>query len=324
MIKNLTNQLKNAEGKSEFVIAVMCDIRGFSQFSTIHESPDIAMFIKRFYLKLLEVYFKDASFAKPTGDGLLLIFKYTEKNLSAVSEQVLSTCFQVLTDFAEMFRDDPIINFLTPSNLGFGISRGTACCLFSHNKIIDYSGQILNLSARLNDLARPKGIVIGAAFIEDIIPAQFRSKFSKQRAYIRSIAEESPRAIFCSESVHLPSYALFPLISHRWLLQKKAIKVSDLLKMEFRYVFDLDKDILDHEKTKLQFYYPNTKLSGYLLWHDYMSFEFLKDAKGYHIIITLDKAKSIIAENNITPDAEVGFEFQYVPKPSKRKSKKRA
>jgi hypothetical protein len=48
MLKQLCKKLEHAEGRSEFVISVICDIRGFSNFSTCHESPDTAMFIKRF------------------------------------------------------------------------------------------------------------------------------------------------------------------------------------------------------------------------------------------------------------------------------------
>ena len=78
MLTGFREFLQDAEGRSEFIIATMCDIRDFSQFSTIHESPDLAMFIKRFYLKLLDEYFADVAFAKPTGDGLILVFRYSE------------------------------------------------------------------------------------------------------------------------------------------------------------------------------------------------------------------------------------------------------
>jgi class 3 adenylate cyclase len=318
-MKKLINQLENAEGRSEFLISVVSDIRGFSQFSTVHESPDLAMFIKRFYLKLLQIYFKDVSFAKPTGDGLLMLFKYNEKTLPAVAEQVLSTCFQVLNDFPTMFNDDPMINFATPQNLGFGIARGTACCLFSKNQIIDYSGQLLNLSARLNDLARPKGIVIDGSFIESVVPSQFRLRFKRKRAYIRSIAEDFPREILCSTDVSLPPYAQNPLSTNEWILEKREILAKDLSTMSGKYNMALSHEIFSLDKTKLEINYPNMKLPGYTSYNTYTAFEYIKDAKGSRLEILVDRAKAIITENQVPPDAKIVFDFQYIPKIKSKK-----
>lgn len=76
MLEEMIRKFRDAEGRSEFVIAVVCDIRNFSGFSVGRRAPEIAMFIRKFYEKLLSVYFTDAVFAKPTGDGLLMAFRY--------------------------------------------------------------------------------------------------------------------------------------------------------------------------------------------------------------------------------------------------------
>ena len=164
MPQHFVDALANAQGRSEFVIVVVLDIRGFSRFSTRHESPDIAMFIKRFYLRLIKDYFPNAAFVKPTGDGLLMTFIYNENTLNEVAKQVIETCLKVLDDFPTLCKDDPMINFRVPDALGIGIARGTACCLFSGEETLDYSGHLLNLASRLNDLARPSGIVIVTFF----------------------------------------------------------------------------------------------------------------------------------------------------------------
>ncbi|MCJ7692880.1 MAG: hypothetical protein MUO22_05640 [Sedimentisphaerales bacterium] len=72
MHRNLRKLLENAEGVSEFIIAINVDIRGFSEFSLQVESPDAAMYVKRVYIRLVDDYLTGASFFKPTGDGLLL------------------------------------------------------------------------------------------------------------------------------------------------------------------------------------------------------------------------------------------------------------
>jgi len=134
---NFATALVEVQGRSEFVIVVVADIRGFSRFSTVNESPNIAMFIKRFYLQLINEYFKTANFVKPTGDGLLMTFQYTEANLISVSETVINACVTCLAEFPTICKNDPMINFDTPQAIGFGIARGTACCLYSGKDILD-------------------------------------------------------------------------------------------------------------------------------------------------------------------------------------------
>ena len=80
----LRDLLAEAQGKSEYVITVVADVRGFSTFSKQHESTDIAMFIKRFYMRLIDDYFSKAGFFKTKGDGLLMTFPYSESNLREV------------------------------------------------------------------------------------------------------------------------------------------------------------------------------------------------------------------------------------------------
>src|SRR5438093_12892619 len=98
--------LAAAEGRSEFVIVVVADIRGFSDFSTRNESPNIAMFIKRFYLQLIQKYFPSANFVKPTGDGLLMTFRYSESTLMEVAEDVINACLTCLVEFPNIGRGD--------------------------------------------------------------------------------------------------------------------------------------------------------------------------------------------------------------------------
>jgi len=76
--------LETAQGQSDFVIAVVADIRGFSEFSRRNESPNTAMFIKRFYVQLLTKYFPEAAFVKPTGDGMLMTFPYCGRQPESV------------------------------------------------------------------------------------------------------------------------------------------------------------------------------------------------------------------------------------------------
>ena len=107
---NLRRALANAQGRSEFVIAIFVDVRGFSKFSQQHESPDTAMFIKRFYLQLMDEYFSEARFYKPTGDGLLITFPYDDKTLSSVAEKLIDACMRCLIGFPNICEGDRMIN----------------------------------------------------------------------------------------------------------------------------------------------------------------------------------------------------------------------
>lgn len=327
MLAEFRKRLEHAQGRSEFVIAVVCDIRGFSSFSTSHESPDTAMFIKRFYLKLVDDYFAKAAFAKPTGDGLLLIFRYTESTLHEVSDYVLSTCARVVADFPGMFKDDPMINFPTPARVGFGISRGPTCCLFSGRKILDYSGQLLNLAARLNDFARPKGIVIAGSYLLDVIPQSLRSKFKQEQAYVRGIAEETPVEVFYSSpDVTLPTYALHPITVLNWQSLNEDMTVAELKKLSGWLVIDLPKEPASSDTTKMELIWPHPGVPGYRISQGYQHYEYYKDASGHHLKFELDPAKAVVSSEHLTKNTKISFRFQFVPKPpqKKKRRKKRA
>jgi class 3 adenylate cyclase len=262
MLNEFVEKLQGAQGRSDFVIAVVADIRGFSEFSTRIESPNIAMFIKRFYLQLVTKYFSTASFVKPTGDGLLMTFRFTEHDLSEVSKSVLDSCLQCLMDFPKLCENDPMINFRVPDAIGFGIARGTACCLFSGDEILDYSGHLLNLASRLNDLARPSGLVIDGGFLQGMIPEQYRSSFSEAAVYIRSIAEEEPIRIFYLDGhVHISSEHLQPLKEAKWRTVSQTFTVRQVEKLAANYVFYMPTRVRPG-KFKVTVYVPRGGMKG--------------------------------------------------------------
>ena len=313
-VDGLRKKLLSAEGRSEFIIAVVCDIRGFTEFSTFHESPDTAMFVKRFYLQLLEKYFQKAVFVKPTGDGMLMTFSYTEKNLPQVSDYVLSSCFSAIADFPIMFADDPMINFSTPQNLGFGISRGPACCLHSGKDVIDYSGHVLNLAARLNDIARPKGIVVDGQYLLQAISKEYSNTFSQMEVFLKSIAEDQPRSVLVSKEVTVPSYACSPLSTDKWEGQKYELSVSQLTKLTGNFVIPLKAEAKSQDKIKIQFGWPNKKLKGYTSSREYSGIHYYTDSSGPKVKMDLTQAKEIITEQKLSSKTVVHFDIQFVPK----------
>jgi hypothetical protein len=68
------------------------------------ESVQTTAFLKRIYIEMIDRYFGNASFVKPTGDALLLAFPHDETNLKEVSSYVVMSSVACLADFAKLRR----------------------------------------------------------------------------------------------------------------------------------------------------------------------------------------------------------------------------
>jgi class 3 adenylate cyclase len=176
---DFTDLLGTAEGRSEYIICVFADVRDFSAFCHGHDAPEVAMYIRRVYIRLLRDFFPEATFFKPTGDGLLLVYRCEQNNQSLLTTaaDVIDACVACVEAFPSICEGDLMVNFAVPQRIGIGIARGTACCLHSGGRTLDYSGHVLNLAARLMGMARPGGIVIDADFMLDALPAPHRHRF---------------------------------------------------------------------------------------------------------------------------------------------------
>jgi len=87
--KMLRDQLENATGEPEHVVAVNLDVRGFSSFCERNESANVVVFIREVYKRIIDRYFRQAPFVKTTGDGLLIVIPCTKDSLGEVANQTL-------------------------------------------------------------------------------------------------------------------------------------------------------------------------------------------------------------------------------------------
>jgi class 3 adenylate cyclase len=321
------NLLDRARGQSQHVIVVFCDIRGFSVFSNSQgrESTDVAMLIKRFYISLLDNYFPNAQFAKPTGDGLVLVFEYTTETLHTVATTVMNGVFKCLADYpVRFFQDDPMINFSPPAQLGFGVARGSACCLLSDETRIDYSGHLLNLAARLNDYARPQGVVLDGNFLESVIPRKYRSKFRRQKVYVRSIAETEPplEVLYTNELTVLPDYALHPMASEEWSQSERTMTLADLKLMKGLCQVDMKNKPISPSKVRVQFKCKSRLENGFVIYP--YQFEYKTDSDGPYVAVHPKVALEFAAIDKLKDSDKVTFRVEYVKAPPKagRKSKR--
>ena len=313
----LRDQIAEAEGRSEFVIAVVADVRGFSAFSRRHESTDIAMFIKRFYMRLMDDYFSEANFYKTKGDGLLMTFPYSEKDLQEISDYVISNCFQCLIDFPGICAGDPMINFKTPENIGFGIARGTACCLYSGEEVIDYLGHLLNLSSRLMDLARPSGIIIDGNYLHEIIADDFKNSFIEKEIYIRGISEDRPYKVFYLEDyVNIPEEATTPLTEVQWHTIHKRFKMQEIAEIKNLSIL-LPTYIKKGSEIKITMIFPKMRkgrmVKGYRTHRIFNDFEYRQKTDEPKVTLDLRKAYKYLRSIRVQKTKFVQFKIQFVP-----------
>lgn len=250
--------LEGASGVSEFIIAVNLDIRGFSPFSKKVESPEAALFIKKVYIKLIDNYFTDASFFKPTGDGLLITIPYTEECLQDVVQRTIGSCFKVLREFGTFCVNDPMINFEVPQRVGIGLSRGTACRLVSQNQTLDYCGRVLNLASRLMDIARPTGIVFDAEFGIELLSDEQIQQFTKDSVYIKGIAEREPTGIWYTKDLtSISPLSKQPIEKTKWQTVGSNLTLRQIRERQPTFEYYLPSEPIDSSAITIRLTYPS-------------------------------------------------------------------
>ncbi len=319
MHRKFRESLDTAEGHSEFIIVVVVDIRGFSAFSKRHESPDTAMYIKRVYMRLIDDYFTTSSFYKSTGDGLLVTIPYGESTLKEVASNTIKSCLSCYEEFGHICDNDPMINFDVPSKIGIGIARGTACCLKSDDLILDYSGHILNLASRLMNLARPSGIVIDGDFVIELLNDEDQALFEEKEAYLRSIAEESPKTVYIlKDAVDVPSEYLQPLKLEQWESIEKKWAIREWKRLARYFRIDLKNYLRRPDAIKLSITYPKKvggKFdSGVVTEHAFKDFEYKEVAGQPRVRIDIDKMLEYLKAEKIPLNKEVKLRIDYLPK----------
>jgi len=302
MHRNLKKLLENAEGVSEFIVAVNVDIRGFSEFSRQVESPDVAMYVKRVYIRLVDDYFIGASFFKPTGDGLLLTFPYNENNLQEVVRSTINQSWKVIKNFAKICKNDPMINFQVPQHVGIGIARGTACRIVASRKVLDYSGHVLNLASRLMDIARPSGIVFPDSFGAGLLDAKELDKFAKGKVYLKGIAENKPIPVYYSKGItKISAIHKAPLNKIAWKIIKEEKKLSEL-RLFGDFYYSLSKRPTDPDEILVVAAYPKVSKGKRVPNVSSMyNPEFKYETAGgkYYVIIDLQKIVKHVEQWNV-------------------------
>lgn len=319
----LRKLLDNAKGTTEHAVAIVLDIRGFTPFCKEEESINVANFLKRVYIKIIDDYFPKASFYKPTGDGLLIIITYTSDSLKDTVINIVTNCLKLLENFKKLREDDAMIYFPTPDKLGIGISRGAACCISSGETIIDYSGRVINLASRLNDFARPSGIVFDSNLGLTLLPKQMQELFLCDNVYVRGIAEDTPIAIyFTKQHTFIPPSRKERLREPEWIVDTvkekyKALKTG-LLKSIGAYTIALQRKPLDEKQITLEITYPLDLIDKiFLLDTSNLGVHYINKGMKHFLDIDFPVLMKQIDMDKPKDDTEILFEVSY---PAARKN----
>jgi len=148
------------------------------------------------------------SMFKTLGDGMMLVWEL--RGESEAQDKVAASILQTVAAIQRFFRrlvaeqaggaTKPYATAVRTLRLGFGLARGHAWRLdFGPQRSVDYAGTIVNLAARLQDLARPEGVVAEVGFCDPV----FR-RSAGQRAHVTSLKGiEQPVDLWASASVKL-------------------------------------------------------------------------------------------------------------------------
>lgn len=262
MHRLLRDSLVDAEGHSDLVIVIFLDVRGFSSFAGMAESSEAAIFLRRMYIEILDSYFPDSVFFKPTGDGLMIIRHFDKDTLSEKVTESIVGALNLVAAFPTITSDDPMVNFSVPESLGIGIARGAATRLQSGDLTLDYSGRPLNLAARLMDLARPRGVVFDARLIKGLdVSTELLEHFSESDVYLKGIADLTPLQVFASKDASIPDRNRRPLEGVPYETPEARFPFKDLAPRN-RFIHRPPVAPIDPGAVELLIMYPKATASG--------------------------------------------------------------
>jgi class 3 adenylate cyclase len=147
------------------------------------------------------------SMFKTLGDGMMLVWElHGEKT---IQDAVAARILQIVATIRKLFRrlvehhvrgsTGPYSAAVGDLRMGFGLARGRAWRLdFGKQRPVDYAGTIVNIAARLQDIARPEGIVAELGFCD---PVFRRPAGQRDRVLLKGI--EHPVDIWASNDVRL-------------------------------------------------------------------------------------------------------------------------
>lgn len=254
MHRQLREHLRRATGESAFVVAVNIDIRGFSSFFS--DSSQAAAYLGSAYTRILDEYFPQHSFFKPTGDGLLIVRNIDRESLEGAVEETLDAVLRLDDRFSEICAEDLLLSFDMPSAVGIGVARGTATRLVDGETILDYSGYPLNLCSRLMDLARPHGVVVHGSFPAGDAAKALLEQMRGERVFIKGLADQAPMSVLVTNDVVVPDANRHPFNAETFFQPEGEVQARTIHARAPRFIHHLGNVLLDRQSVRLLVQFP--------------------------------------------------------------------
>jgi class 3 adenylate cyclase len=318
MHRDLKQLLHDSHGETQKVVAMFLDVRGFTSFAGLAESPDAADFLKSAYTKMIDRHFADADYFKLTGDGLMVIYGFTEaKTLQAALRDCVGKSLALVDEFPEITKDDPMINFKVPTNLGVGIARGGATVLKSGDKVLDYTGRPLNLAARLMDFARPSGVVVAGNAGVELLADETQKRFCPDAVYVDGIAEETPLEIFfLADRTLIPDHRKLPIAAPvRVTDPTETVTLSAIKERGESFNQLLTREPAKQDDIVLHYAYPKVKSDGTrhptMRWTPTAAVSVVRKLNNWHAQINFVSIVKKMEKAGVKPDWPVQLTLEY-------------
>jgi len=326
MHREFRKLLDNAKGVSQQIIAINLDIRRFTPFCQGKESFDVAAYITNVYIRIIDRYFSDAAFYKPTGDGLLIVI-LCKKNIKETVKKTIGLCLELHEKFSSLCEGEDLIYFPTPDKIGIGIARGTACCLTSEGKTLDYSGKVLNLASRLMNMARPSGIIfhpdLGFGHLSDEQKEQFEKD---DEVYVRGIAEEEPISTYYTKKLTvIPDHNKNPIIEPEWEIAGESYMIKDIREImteemmteemikKYGLLINLKQKPLNANKIILEISYRTTARARFQVFRTMKDSMIKYNARAgiYQVCVYFQPLFELLQRTGAQEDTEVTLQVHY-------------
>lgn len=164
----------NSTSLQECAVMIL-DVRGSTkQLSRPNLGPDkAAKRVEDMRNALTDIFGTDdlPSFLKSTGDGFFCVWEFIKSPLHLEQLRILQATYRVYIQLPERIRQsDPVVS----GEIGIGLTFGTLA-RYSDRTNTDYFGYYANLAAKLQDSARPSGLVVDAEPLSRWPPKQLGS-----------------------------------------------------------------------------------------------------------------------------------------------------
>ena len=238
--------------------------------------------------------------------------------MKEMSQKVIASCIKCHSEFGTLCDGEPSINFDVPRKIGIAVARQSACCLISGETVIDYSGRLLNLTSRLNDLARPSGIVIDGGFGINLLSDEQRSQFEEATVYLDGIAEDEPiQVYFTKEFTTIPKRNKQPIAEKRWQHVEESKPYRELLK-RWSFIYDLKSEPLSPDDIKVTVRYPKVIQGriqkGYFKFHDFGAFKYKMEAGKPCVVVDFKELCRRLEQRQVGKNMNVTIDIAYVEK----------